>query len=621
MSFDPSCGCSEEQVDLLFKKAEQYIDEQIADRTYMMNRYWVDLFPVKPFPDGAGLILDKVRFYGDIGPQYDGFEGWRTVQTTRRAADGAFSGDNDGCGYNWEEVGHGMETVSYDLMQRDLRTRPICIKDIRTFFQYQEVQNLIFQNLTNISANMREQLNRNAAFMYAIKYVALPGLPTNLSDPHQLPDIPSGVEVGKLSYTLLLQMYHQLSQEAGQYAIGSLNGAPAFGVVGHPETLHDMYYADDQLRQDLRDCRGPDGTACDLIKRYNFLDALGPFILMPDLYAPRYNRDSQGRLVRVFPFDRNLPIEIGTRPVTNPEYHTAEFELVLLLTRDLFSLRTRRPLASVGGATDFDAEIPMFSWKWHNPERCEDPYRRTGRYVTTGEIGIEPGDFTSLPAILVKRRPAYTGIEFWGPETCPPDPVECDNSLPTGTCPCPQVIGISGAVESDELIIQFDRATGLETDDVTQLETPNGSYVTATVVSVNTAGDRLQLLFASDVGPVTPGMFVGIRCLDVDHCSAKVIRLEACGAFNETQTVTVTVDRLLRAQNVGQTVTLNMCDGTQVSADISAVNLAALEYTFEVAGATVCSAGGICSVCIPTATYGSCPGCDPSEFVDCVDSE
>jgi hypothetical protein len=617
MSFNLGCGCTAEQVDLMFKRAEQYIDEQVTDRTYNMSRYWVDLFPVKPFPDGAGLILEKVRFFGDIGPQYDGFDGWRKVSTTRPATEGALMGEHDGCGYNWEDVGHGMETVAYDLIQRDLRTKPICIKDIRTFFQYQEVQNLIFQNLTNISANMREQLNRNAAMMFAVKHVALPGFPLNLSDPRQLPTIPSGVEVGKASYPMFLQLYHQMAQEAGQYALGTLDGSPMFGLIGHPETLHEMSYGDASLRTDMRECNG---TACDLVKRYNFLDSIGPFLLMPDLYAPRYDRDANGNLSRVFPYDRNLPIEIGTRPVTNTDYHTAEFELMLILTRDLFSLRTRRPLASVGGETNFDAEVSMFEWKWHNPDRCEDPYRRTGRYVTTGEVGVEPGDFTDIVSVLVRRKPGYAGIEYWGAETCPPDPVECDNSLPTGTCPCPLVTGICAAVEDDELVIQFDRATGAAVDDVIELETPNGSFVTATVLEASADTTKLRVQFATDVGTITPGMFVGLRCIDISYCSAKVLKTEACGITAEIPTISIILDRLLKAQTVSDVITLIMCDGSQVDATITAVNLAALEYGVGITWAAYCAAGGVCSVCVPPETNATCPECDASVLEDCVDS-
>lgn len=593
----------------MFKRAEQHIDDQIADRTYQMSRYWIDLYPVKPFPDGAGLTLDKVRFYGDIGPQYDGFDGWRKVAITSH---GGLGGDTDGCGYSWEDVGHGMETVSYDLMQRDLRTKPICVKDIRTFWQYQETQNLIFQNLANISANMREQLNRNATMRLATKHVAIPGLPFNHRDPHLLPDIPSGVEVGRLTYRLLLQMYHPLSQEAGNYALATVDGMPSFGVVGHPETLHDMVYEDPEIRRDLRECSS---TSCDLIKRYNFLDSMGPFILMPDLFAPRYNRNAAGQLYRVFPYDRNQPIEFGTRPITNQEYHEAEFELIIILTRDLFSLRTRRPLSSVGGMTDFDAEVGMFQWKWHNPERCEDPYRRTGRYVTTGEIGVEPGDFTDTSAILVRRKPGYAGIEYWPVEVCPPEPVVCDNTLPV-ECPCPQVVGLCDAIDPDQLLLTFDRAPGAVALDVIELATINGSYVSATVITVSPDGLRLLLDFGTPVTP-TPGFFVEIRCVDTSHCSSPVTKAELCNF--QTNQVTLVLSRLIKA-GVGDTITLNFCNGEQVDVPIveAGTNIAALTYNVTLTYAVYCANGGVKSVCVPPATDATCPDCDASVFEDCV---
>lgn len=614
---DPSCGCSAEQVDLMFKRAEQYIDEQVANRIYDMGRYWVDMYPTKGFPDGAGLILDKVRFFGDIGPQYDGFDGWREVAVSRQNGE-SILGNHDGCGYVWEEVGHGLETQSYSLMTRDLRTKPICIKDIRTFWQYQQFQNLIFQNLANISANMREQLNRNAAMLYAIKYIALPNLPLNTVDPHQLPAIPSGVEVGKLTYPLLLQLYHYMVQEAGQYAIANLQGAPAFGLVAHPETLFEMYYSNADLRTDIRECRGANGNACDLINKYNFLNAMGPFVFMPDMYAPRYNRNADGTLVRVFPFDREVPIEIGTRPVTNPDYHTAEFELVLMLTRDLLTLRTRRPLSSVGGQTNFESEVGIFNWMWHNPDRCEDPFRRTGRYVTTAEIGIEPGDFTSIPGILVKRKPTYVGIEYWGAETCPPDPVDCDNSLPAGDCPCPTVESVAAGVLNTDLIITFNRATGAEALDVVSLETANGSTVSATVIAVSTDETVLQVRFASAV-EITPGMFVGLACNVTDYCSAKVLKTEICNIFDETATVTLFLNRPIKAIAT-ETVTLQMCDGSSVDGTVASVNGAAISYSVGITWAEYCAAGGICSVCVPPATDASCPDCDASVFTECEET-
>jgi len=613
MSLQGNCGCNPQQVDLMFKRAEQYIDEQIADRTYQMARYWVDLYPVRMFPDGAGLRLDKIRFFGDIGPQYDNFDGWRKVQISRSASEAALCGANDGCGYSWEEVGHGIETVSYDLMTRDLRTRPICIKDIRTFFQYQETQNLIFQNLANISANMREQLNRNAAMAFAVKYIALPGLPTSQTDPHAFPTIPSGIEVGRLTYKLLLNLYSVLSQEAGAYALGAVNGYPAFGVVAHPETLYDMTYEDPEIRKDMRWCQR---TSCELIDRYNFLETFGPFILMPDMYAPRYNRDANGVLHRVFPFDRNLPIEIGSRPVTNPAYHTAEFELVMFLTRDLLSLRTRRGLASAGGATDFDAEVGMFDWKWHNPERECDPYRRVGRYVATAEIGVEPGDFTDVPAILVRRKPSYAGIEYWPAEVCPPDPVTCNNNLPAQPCPCPRVVGVCEAVSDLEKVFTFDRDPGLSVDDSVEIETVNGGFVTGTVEEISSDGTKVRISFAE--APCSEaGYFVGVRCLDVSYCTAEVAESKLCGVLGGS--VELLLKRLIKAET-GDVVTLFFNNGDTLDVTISASNAGLLSYTVGLTYAQFCEGGGVCSVCVPTATDATCPGCDGSGLVDCEET-
>ena len=414
-----------------------------------------------------------------------------------------------------------------------------------------------------------------------------------------------------MTYRLMLQLYHALVQEAAMYSLGQINGNPAFGVVGHPETLHDMTYEDPEIRKDMRECVG---TQCDLINRYNFLDSIGPFILMPDLYAPRYNRDANGNLTRVFPFDRNVPIEIGTRPITNPDYHTAEFELILFLTRDLFSLRTRRPLTSVGGETDFDSEVGIFEWKWHNPPRCEDPYRRTGRYVTTAEMGVEPGDFTDIPALLVRRKPSFAGLEYWDAEVCPPTPSACDNDLPAQACPCPQVIAVHDAVNPNELVIEFDADTGAVATDVVQITTVNGSYIEGTVTEAAVPATILRIDFGAPV-ELTLADLVELRCAGVDYCSSPVAKTELCNILNDE--VTLTLCRLIRA-DAAETVTLNMGDGSQIDVVISSINLGALEYTVGLTYQQFCDGKGVCSVCVPTATEATCPDCDPSAFVDCV---
>lgn len=623
MSGCKNFACNESQVDTFFKRSEQFVEQQIADRTYAANRYWVDLYPVKPFPDGVGLTLDKVRFYGDIGPQFDGLEGWRQVQISRPVAS-ALQPENSGCGYKFEEVGHGMETLSYSLFQRDLWTKPICVKDIRTFFQYQQVQDLIFQNLANITMNMREQLNRNAAYRFAIKSVAAPGLPFNTTDPYSLPNV-AGADIGKLSVQLLRSAYYPIASEAGAFSIANLNGQPTFGLIAHPETLSDMIYDDPEVRKDIR---WDAANVPNLIKRYNFTDQIfGMYMLMPDVEAPRYKPDANGNLIRVFPKIRDIAIEIGTRPAANPEYYTAPYELVLIMTRDLFALRSRSAISSVGGQTNFDAEAAMFNWKWHNPPRCEDPARRTGRYWATGEFGIEPGDFTDITAILVKRRPNANSISFWPNPECPPTPPECSpTGLPDQDCPCPQVVGCpSETALDDELLFFFDREISEEVGDDVNIKLTNGSFITGEITAKN--GVKVQIAFDAPIKP-EPNVFVSLDCSPQLACKSKVEGMVDCRSA-VTNAVTLYLEKAIACTaNGSATVKAYFGDGT--TALLNVLGWDGPKKALKVRYATgygptddptgnapstdtydmCCDRKGVkCVCCVPTEDNG-CPACD-----------
>ncbi len=595
----------------MMARSPQYLDEQIAVRNNKNPSYWRDMFPIKTFPDGVGLNLDKLRFFPDYGPQYDGFDGWRKLQISRSAAEAAKCGEHDACATKFEKVQFGTEVLSYSLMQRDLATDQICIKDIRTFWQYLEFQNQIYKMLGDISNNVREQLNRNAAYAFANNHVALPGLPTD-ADPKKLPNIPSGVEVGKLTYRLLKSLYPSYQAEAGEYSIANLAGQPMFGVIASSETLDDMVMEDDGLRQDLRYCAG---ESCKLIKQYNFLDAIGPFVLMPDENVPRYNRDANGNLIRVFPLLRDVPIQNGVRVATNMEYHNAEFERVLIMVRGLFTLRARRPLTTVGGQTNFGPEPSMFEWEWFNVKSDSNPFRRYGKYITTGEIGIEPGDFTDVISIIVKRRPAFSGIQYWPEEVCPNGEDTCDQTLGGSACPCPQIIDQFSAVDENELVFIFDRSPGWAAEDVVEIELITGGSVQVTVQEVSSDGTRVRVDFGAPTC-VEPGRYVGAKCAETDFCSADVQKVELGGISSNA--IKLILSRPIRA-GVGDTITLFTGDGESTDVPITAVNANTLEYTVTMTYAAYYAARGAIAVCVPTATEATCPGCEVSQLEDCED--
>lgn len=604
MACGGDCACSPHTVDLAFREAEPYIEREIRDRTYQMARYLVDFAPVKLFNDGIGYTQTKVRFYGDIGPQFDGMDGWRREQRSRPVADG-LQEKHDACGYVWEEVGHGFEELQWYLMKRDLRTPDICIEDIRTFWEYEQMLDLIFKNLTDITVNMREQVNRNAIISFSVKYVLTSnGLETNTLNPRELPNI-NGVTVGKLNFRILKRLYNSLLREAAPYALDTINGRPVFGLMASDDVLDDMFVEDPQIRYTLDHSSMVDS----LLTRYNFMETVrNMFIIIPDIYAPRYKVDSAGNLTRVFPYERDVLIQSGTRPAPNPEYDNAPYELVTVLTKDLFCLRTRKAITTAGGETDFGAETGMFEWKWHNPPRYCDPNRRVGYFYANGRVGIEPGDFTDIPAILVARRPAALDVSFWPNPECPPVATECDNKLPAQGCPCPKIAGCCGDFTNNN-ILQFQLtaplAAGTKAGDELQVRLNNGGIATGTVVAVSADLTAVSINFGTAVQCV-PNFYLEIICnTAVGRCNAQVIE-DACLANGNRA---VRVANLLSASAVtGATIYAKLSNDTWTTAEIVSVDEVTITYEITITGEPITDEC-IVKLCVPTALDATCPDC------------
>ena len=600
MACGENCACSPQTVDLAFREAEPYIEREIRYRTYQMARYLVDFAPVKLFNDGIGYTQTKVRFYGDIGPQFDGMDGWRREQRSHPA--NGLRDQHDACGYVWEEVGHGFEELQWYLMKRDLRTPDICIEDIRTFWEYEQMQDLIFKNLTDITVNMREQVNRNAIISFSVKYVLTSnGLETNTLNPRELPNI-QGVTVGKLNFRILKRLYNSLIREAAPYALDTINGRPVFGLLASDDVLDDMYVEDPQIRYTLDHSSMVDS----LLTRYNFMETVrNMFITIPDIYAPRYKADAQGNLTRIFPYERDVMIQSGTRPAINPEYDNAPYELVTILTKDLFCLRTRKAITTVGGETDFGAETGMFEWKWHNPERWCDPNRRVGYYYANGRIGIEPGDFTDIPAVLVARRPASLDVSFWPNPECPPVAKECDNKLAAQGCPCPKIAGCCEDFTNPN-VLQFKLTSALnaEVGNPVKVRLANGGIADTTVTAISTDKTNVALNFGKKVECIA-NFYLEVICnTEVGRCNASVIE-DACLSNGNRE---VRVDNLLSASVAAEShIYAKLSNDTWVQATVKSIDKATITYTINITDPITDEC--IIKLCVPTAVDATCPDC------------
>ena len=612
--------CTPEVLDLAFKKAEQYVDEQIVKRVPKFKKFWSDLFPMKPVEDGMGLKFDKVRLHLDPGPFYDGFDGWRPLEISR--PENSLQGAHDACGFLPEKVGHGMETLEYSLMQRDFATDKICLADIRTFWKFREIQDAIYSNLASITAHVKEQLARNAAMSFAVKHIAIPGLPFNHVDPYKMPNI-QGASVGRLNFRVLKRVYDFAIDELAPYAVGSQDGLPLLGLIASPDTLDELYYEDPGILETRRAMAGGNGSG-DLLSNYGFSGTIrGMFVPMKDWHAPRFRADASGNLIRVFPKERNVPIEIGTRAVTNPDYIKAEYELLIVYTSGIANIRTRRALTSVGGQSSFGPEPQglLGQWKWSNIESEQNPHKRVGRYITTMEAGVEPGDAPLVIGILIKRRPEATDIQYWGDPECPPTGTCPANTLPAQTCPCPMITAVYPTTIANTLLFTFDRAITEEAEDTITLVLSNGTTVAGEVESVSADGKSANITFTVDVSP-TPGLFVSVLCGSLVYaCSSGATSFSAGSVAN---TVTITLKKAIRCQTADQDVKIYFGDGTSALVDVDSVNLPKLEWSFiGITGSALegvdlnayaCEHGGVVKVCC--AAEAECPACD-GEVIPC----
>jgi hypothetical protein len=607
-------NCTPEVLDLAFKKAEQYVDNEIVKRVPKFKKFWADLFPMKPIEDGMGLKFDKVRFHLDPGPFYDGFDGWRPLEMSR--PENSLQGAHDACGFLPEKVSHGIETLSYSLMQRDLATDKICLSDIRTFWKYKEMQNAIYSNLSQITANIKEQLARNAAMSFAVKHIAIPGIPFNHVDPYKLPNI-NGAAVGRLNFRVLKRVYDLAIDELAEYAVGTSDGLPLLGLIASPDTIDELFFEDPDIVQTRQAMAGGNGDNS-LLTSYGFNSTIrGMFVPMKDWHAPRFRADGNGNLIRVFPRERNVPIEIGSRSVTNPDYVKAEYELLIVFTKGIANIRTRRALTSVGGASNFGPEPQglLGQWKWSNIESEQNPMKRVGRYITTMEAGVEPGDAPFVVGLLVKRRPESLDIRYHGNPECPPTGSCPSNVLPAQDCPCPMITNVFPTTTANTLMFVFDRAITQVAEDAISLVLSNGTTVVGEVASVSADGKSANITFTVEVSAI-PGLFVSVLCGSLVYaCTSGAVKFGA-GALADS--ITIELKKGIRCQTAGDDVKVFFGDGTSALVDVSSIDLPKLEWTLiGITGSALedvdlnayaCEHGGVVKVCCATAA--GCPSCD-----------
>lgn len=605
------CVITEKQVTEGFLAAPPMIDQQILDLTIKHPSWTRDLPKFTPFPLGQGTEYQQIVFRGEMPPIERGFDKWKLLNNNTGCAPCA----GPDCSYNTTQFGGtGLDRKSTRMMSREFRSPSYCIKEIQTTYQFQQVIAKIIENLYMQTDFFKDQnVTFNALTSLAKKYVVdSAGAKPNTQNPYVYRPLGSA-RVSTLNIDTLEFFYEWMRRIPDAIPYDVVNGAPIYSLIASHQLLARLYRDDPQLRQDVRFS----GLANDMLMKYNFMSTIrGMFIAAPILYPRRFNiTPTTGEPVEVLPYVNGIPMEVGSYTGFNPLYEAATHEEVLIHGKYPFEILYMTTAETMGENTSFGPEFSWLdNWAWINPLTETDYFRRSGFFATSATIGIAPQFSDGMFAILVER-PKVTLMASWLPEaSCPPDPANCDNEVPAVACPCPLILSyhVSGVDGSVELSLSVPISASAE--DEIQFGVDSGGYVTGTVVAISEDGKTVQVTFPEGTD-LACDHFTTIFCDNTLGCFADVVQYSV--VCTDSTQLTLILSNPIKAE-APDSVTVTYGNGDTATVTVISQDSSTNTLVVDVGGTAFCDqVCGIVSVCVPTSTDATCPGCDGVTYTQC----
>lgn len=605
------CTLTESQVQEAFLAAPPLIAESIIDLTIRHPSWLRDLYEVAEWPRGNGTIMEQLIFKGAMPQIERGFDNWKKLNNNS----GCNPCEGPDCSYNWTNFGgNGFDRKIIDLMRREFKSPSYCVAEIQTTAHFQQVFPKVVENLYRQVDFFKEiNVGQNILTSLAKKFVVdSDGAKPNRANPYVYPDIGSAT-IATLNIEMLEFFYEQLRRMPDAIPYDVVNGSPTYSLIASHQLLGRLYRDDPTLRQDVRFS----GMANDLLTKYNFMSSIrGMFIAAPVLYPRRFDLDDDGVLVEVLPFINGVPAEVGAYTSFNGAYEAAAYEEVIIHGRNPFKVFYLPTETSLGANTSFGPEFSWFnSWLWINPLTNQDPFRRVGFFATSATLGIAPQYSDGIFGILV-ARPSKTLMAQYAPVgSCPPASPDCDNTIPAQECPCPLILSVTANPVTDgDYFVSLSVPVDVSPSDTIQLGYDTGGYVTATVVDSSSDGKAIEVTISEDLASCDH--FTTIFCDNTLGCSATV------DAYSINCSDATRLDLILsypiKAVSSG-TVVLTYGDGSTQNATVISSDMTINKWIVDIGGSAFCDVvGGVVSICVPTATNATCPGCSGVTSTQCA---
>lgn len=616
-----SCQTTFQQYNSAFLAGTPEIAAEILDFSYTMPNWMADLWEVKRW-EATDSVMQQLVFRGSLPEVERGFDRWKKLASSA----GCEPCTND-CSYNFTTFqGHGFERRLISLMRREFKTDEYCVNEIKSAFEFEQTFAKIIENIQYQVAFFKEY-NIGFNFLTGIAkklVVDGGGIKGNSADPYTYRALGTAT-LSKLNLRMLTKLYEGLRRRSDVLPFTMQNGKPMYALSASDELLDDMYIQDPGSRQDLRFSSAADA----LLERYNFISSIrGQFINAPILYPRRFTATATA-WTEIIPYVNGIPAEVGNFSDLNPAWENAPYEEVLIYGKSPFSLFYRDQITTIGEGTNFGPE-PSFmnQWLWINIQTDCDVFRRQGYYATSIEMALSPQYSGGVYGIMVPRPSAASAAEYFPADICPPDAVDCGNTVPAiTTCPCPLVLSATASPFTAGLYtLVFAVPIDAEVNDTIQVGIATGGYLSGTITAITDDGLTLSIQFGASTVITNCEGFTFVFCDDTLGCSSTV--LSACDCRSgEVGNFRVILSNPVKAVTAGDIVYGAMGDGTTQHFEVVSVDMQTNTWVLEYAagygptddptgaGTTnlnadlVCDRNGVVSLCVPPSTDATCPAC------------
>lgn len=352
-------------------------------------------------------FITRGTFPGGRGTVQTTFQIARQMPTTDTPeVDVITTGTTDICQDNYNDVSAGSSAMNFRPEKFAWRGDPICADNL--YYDYQRES-----FLNKYMVQMRHYVdwtieNRFSAIYdhYVPKAAAAETLEWTAAEtgfPGQSPDLS---DLPRVYCQLNQQMLDQVAVELltiganmGAFSDGWINYGPAgpewILQIGL-ETSRNLLVQSGEQRTDFHYAEmGFGAQETQVLKRVGASRLIGNFRHLVIETPPRYNWVDGTGYVRVPTYVADPSVTSGSGMKINPEWRSADYEGVRVLSRDVFRSLIIPPVMSSGAMTKWGPRNYMGEWtfvagayKWATD--CTDPLEKYGRHFANWQHGPEP---------------------------------------------------------------------------------------------------------------------------------------------------------------------------------------------------------------------------------------